>query len=73
VNLEKCARRMAHKRERVKDQEGETKKEKEQVRQKDWMGWRNKSLLSRISIPAVVAVNHNQGVKKWKIIIKKRV
>lgn len=58
---------MAHKRERAKDQEREIKKEKERVRQNDWMGWRNKSLLSRISIPAVVAVNHNQRVKKWKI------
>lgn len=67
MNLVKCAGRIAHKRERAKDQEGEIKKEKERVRQNDWMEWRNKSLLSRISIPAVVAVNHNQGVKKWKI------
>lgn len=64
MNLVKCTGRMTHKQERAKDQEGEIKKEKERVRQ---LGWRNKSLLSRISIPAVVAVNHNQGVKEWKI------
>lgn len=67
VNLVKCAGRMARKQNGAKDQEREIKKEKERVRQKDWLGWRNKSLLYRISIPAVIAVNHNQGAKEWKI------
>lgn len=29
-----------------------SKKEKERVRQKDWFGWRNKSLLSRVLNPS---------------------